>query len=433
MGDYAQVSAYPSHWEADVVLRDGAAAHLRPVSPDDADRMARLHASQSDSSIYLRYFTFKSALTEKELKRFTQVDHVDRVSLVVLLDEEIIGVGGYDRLDDDREAEVSFNISDAHQGRGIGSILLEHLAAAGREHGLEEFSAEVLPGNRKMLAVFSEAGYEVQRRFEDGVALLSFSIDPTDRSRAVMESREHRAEARSVGELLAPEHVAVIGASREYGSVGYHLLHNIVEGQVHRGRTLGQSRCDGDRRLPGPRVGGGHQAPGGPGGGRVPADRLAEVVADCGRSGVKGLLLITDGVPTGHQAEGDEVKDVLDQRELVRLARRWGMRLIGPASVGLIDADADISLNASLSPTLPIPGGWPCSASPPPSASRSTPRPIVANWASQRPSLPAIVLISPATTPCSTSRTMSPPVRWASTWSPSAIRASSPASLVGCR
>lgn len=356
MGDYAQVSAYPSHWEADVVLRDGAAAHLRPVSPDDADRMARLHASQSDSSIYLRYFTFKSTLTEKELKRFTQVDHVDRVSLVVLLDEEIIGVGGYDRLDDDREAEVSFNISDAHQGRGIGSILLEHLAAAGREHGLEEFSAEVLPGNRKMLAVFSEAGYEVQRRFEDGVALLSFSIDPTDRSRAVMESREHRAEARSVGELLAPEHVAVIGASREYGSVGYHLLHNIVEGRftgaVHSvnpdameiGGSLAHASVEDIKHQVDLAVV------------CVPADRLAEVVADCGRSGVKGLLLITDGVPTGHQAEGDEVKDVLDQRELVRLARRWGMRLIGPASVGLINTDADISLNASLSPTLPIPG-----------------------------------------------------------------------------
>src|SRR5690625_802609 len=142
MGDHAQLSGYPSHWEADVVLRDGAAAHLRPVSPDDADRMARMHAGQSDSSIYLRYFTFKSTLTDKELRRFTQVDHVDRVSLVVLLDEEIIGVGGYDRLDGGSEAEVSFNISDAHQGRGIGSILLEHLAAAGREHGLAQFSAE---------------------------------------------------------------------------------------------------------------------------------------------------------------------------------------------------------------------------------------------------------------------------------------------------
>ncbi|MFG0227224.1 hypothetical protein, partial [Streptococcus suis] len=89
----------------------------------------------------------------------------------------------------------------------------------------------VLPENRKMLAVFSEAGYEVQRRFEDGVVVLEFPIDPTEKSRAVMEAREHRAESRSVAELLTPSQVAVIGASREYGSVGYHLVHNLVEGR----------------------------------------------------------------------------------------------------------------------------------------------------------------------------------------------------------
>lgn len=354
MGDQGKTAAYPSHWEADVVLRDGAAAQLRPVSPQDAERMARMHAGQSESSIYLRYFTYKSTLTEKELHRFTTVDHQDRVSLVVLLDEEIIGVGGYDRIEGTAEAEVSFHISDTHQGRGLGSILLEHLAAAGREHGIEEFSAEVLPENRKMLTVFSEAGYEVQRKFEDGVVLLSFSIDPTEKSRAVMEAREHRAEARSVGDLLAPKQIAVIGASREYGSVGYHLLQNIVEGQFTGGvhsvnpeafelggspaySSLDHIKQDIDLAVV-----------------CVPAEHLAGVVTDCGRHGVKGILVITDGVPAaGTEHDGA----AFDQRELVRLARRWGMRVIGPASVGLINTDPEVSLNASLSPAMPIRGG----------------------------------------------------------------------------
>ncbi|NLS08795.1 GNAT family N-acetyltransferase [Nesterenkonia sp. MY13] len=350
MGETAKTSGYPAHWEADVVLRDGAAAHLRPVRPDDADRYARMHRRQSESSIYLRYFTYKSALTEKELERFTTVDHVNRVSLVVLLggssgEEEIIGVGGFDRIDDSTEAEVSFNIADQHQGRGLGSILLEHLTAAGREVGIEKFSAEVLPENRKMLTVFSEAGYEVQRKYEDGVVLLEFSIDPTDRSRAVMEAREHRAEARSVRELLNPDQVAVIGASREYGSVGYHLLQNIIEGQFSGGvhsvnpeafevggtpaySALEHIKQDIDLAVV-----------------CVPAEHLAEVVSDCGRNGVKGILVITGGI------------DGTDQRELVSQARRWGMRVIGPASVGLINTDPDVSLNASLSPTMPVPGG----------------------------------------------------------------------------
>ncbi|WP_120005343.1 bifunctional GNAT family N-acetyltransferase/acetate--CoA ligase family protein [Nesterenkonia muleiensis] len=344
MGEQPKVSAYPAHWEADVVLRDGAAAHLRPVGPGDAERLQRMHAAQSESSIYLRYFTYKSELTDKELKRFTNVDHINRVSLVVLLDEEVIGVGGYDRIDQTTEAEVSFNISDRHQGRGLGSILLEHLAAAGREHGIEHFSAEVLPENRKMLTVFSEAGYEVQRKFEDGVVLLEFSIDPTERSRAVMEAREHRAESRSVGELLAPQQVAVIGASREYGSVGYHLLQNLIEGRFTGGvhsvnpeafevggapaySSLAHIKQDIDLALV-----------------AVPAEHLPQVVADCGRHGVKGMLVVTS---TGTE----------EQRDLVRLARRWGMRVIGPASAGLINTSPDISLNASLSPTMPVPGG----------------------------------------------------------------------------
>ena len=344
MGEQPKVSAYPAHWEADVVLRDGAAAHLRPVGPGDAPRLQRMHETQSDSSIYLRYFTYKSSLTDKELDRFTNVDHLNRVSLVVLLDEEIIGVGGYDRIDQTPEAEVSFNISDQHQGRGLGSVLLEHLAAAGREHGIERFSAEVLPENRKMLTVFSEAGYEVQRKFEDGVVLLEFSIDPTERSRAVMEAREHRAEARSVGELLAPQQVAVIGASRQYGSVGYHLLQNLIEGRFTGGvhsvnpeafevggapayDSLEHIREDIDLAIV-----------------AVPDEHLPQVVSDCGRHGVKGLLVVTS---TGTE----------QQRELVRLARRWGMRMIGPASAGLINTEKDISLNASLSPTMPVRGG----------------------------------------------------------------------------
>ncbi|WP_300343153.1 GNAT family N-acetyltransferase [Nesterenkonia sp.] len=362
MGEQANVSGYPAHWEADVVLRDGAAAHLRPVSPEDAERLARMHEAQSESSIYLRYFTYKSTLSAKELKRFTTVDHQDRVSLVVVLggtggEEEIIGVGGYDRIEGTAEAEVSFHIADAHQGRGLGSILLEHLAAAGRERGIERFSAEVLPQNRKMLTVFSEAGYEVQRKYEDGVVLLQFSIDPTERSRAVMEAREHRAEARSVGELLAPEHVAVVGASRQYGTVGYHVLHNIIEGRFTGGvhsvnpeafevggaraySAVQQIKQDVDLAVV-----------------CVPAEHLAEVIADCGRSGVKGVLVLTDGVPTEQDPASRRAEGLLDQRELVTMARRWGMRVIGPASVGLINTDPDVSLNASLSPVMPLAGG----------------------------------------------------------------------------
>lgn len=350
MVEQREIGEYPAHWEADVVLRDGSTAHLRPIAPSDADALQRLHTSQSEASVYLRFFTYKSKLTPRELQRFTEVDHRDRVAMVVVRGGDIIGVGRYDRLDDPQEAEVAFNIADASQGKGVGSILLEHLAAAAREHGIERFSAEVLPENRKMLTVFAEAGYEVKRRFDDGVVMLEFPIDPTDKSRAVMESREHRAEARSLADLLAPTSVAVIGASREWGSVGYTLLENIIEGG-YTGAVYGINRealelagmvsYGSLAEVPG-HVDLAVVA--------VPQQELEGVVADCAANGVKGLLVVTGRFP-------DDAGDGLRrQRELVYLARSNGMRLIGPASLGIVNTDPGVSLNASMAPGMPVRG-----------------------------------------------------------------------------
>ena len=198
---------YPAGWEADVVLRDGGTAHLRPITPDDSAALARMHEAQSPESVYLRFFAPLPRLPQRDLDRFVNVDHRDRVALIMLIGDDIIGVGRFDRLND-TEAEVAFNIADAHQGRGVGSILLEHLAAAARESGIQRFTAEVLPQNRSMLQVFQAAGYEVSRGFDDGVVAVQFDIDPTARSIEVQASREHRAEALSVRTVLHPTSVA---------------------------------------------------------------------------------------------------------------------------------------------------------------------------------------------------------------------------------
>lgn len=337
---------YPSYWEADVILRDGGTAHLRPISPSDADAVQAFHIRQSQNSIYLRFFTYKAKLSARELKRFTEVDHRDRVAFVITRGTEIVGIGRYDRLDDPLEAEVAFNVSDSYQGRGLGSILLEHLATAARENGIRRFSAEVLPENRKMITVFAEAGYEVNRHFDDGVVMLGFDIDPTRKSRAVMEAREHRAEARSMAELLTPSSVAVIGASRERGSVGQALLEHLLDagftGRVFAVNpeafelngivshaTIGEVPEPVDLAVI-----------------AVPHDLVDTVVDDCARAGVKGLLIATAGY-------ADDDDGLLRQRALVRRARAHGMRVVGPASLGLVNTDPSIRLNASLAPDLP--------------------------------------------------------------------------------
>ncbi|MBT2250403.1 GNAT family N-acetyltransferase [Arthrobacter sp. BHU FT2] len=342
---------YPEHWEADVVLRDGGTAHLRPIHPSDADAIQTFHAGQSQNSIYMRFFAFKARLSAKELKRFTEVDYKDRVAFVITMRGEIIGIGRYDRLDDPTEAEVAFNIADAHQGRGIGSILLEHLAAAAHENGIQRFSAEVLPENRKMLMVFSDAGYDVKRHFDDGVVSLEFNIDPTEKSRAVMESREHRAEARSVRDLLTPSSVAVIGASRKWGTVGYQLLEHIIEGgfpgkvyainpeALELAGMLSYGRLT---EVPDP-VQLAVIA--------VPYEEVPQVVEDCAAAGVKGLVIASAGFAD------DGERGLQRQRNLVRQARASGMRVIGPASLGIINTHPEVSLNASMAPALARRGG----------------------------------------------------------------------------
>ncbi|TLM72565.1 bifunctional GNAT family N-acetyltransferase/acetate--CoA ligase family protein [Pseudarthrobacter sp. NamB4] len=351
MVDQPADGEYPEHWEADVVLRDGGTAHLRPIHPSDADAVQKFHMGQSQNSIYMRFFAFKAKLSNKELKRFTEVDYRDRVAFVITIGGEIVGIGRYDRLDDPTEAEVAFNIADAHQGRGIGSILLEHLAAAAHENGIRRFSAEVLPENRKMLMVFSDAGYDVKRHFDDGVVSLEFNIDPTEKSREVMESREHRAEARSVRDLLTPSSIAVIGASRKWGTVGYQLLEHIIEGgfpgpvyAINREalELAGMMSFAKLSDVPDP-VQLAVIA--------VPYEEVSAVVADCAAAGVKGLVIASAGFAD------DGERGLMRQRDLVRQARANGMRVIGPASLGIVNTHPGVSLNASMAPTLPLRGG----------------------------------------------------------------------------
>src|SRR5436305_7924102 len=203
---------YPAQWESDVVLSDGGTIHLRPIRPDDAPLVDALHNRLSPETVYLRFFTPLPRLTPALLKRFTNVDYADRLAMVAELGDDIVAVARYDRQPNTDEAEVAFVVEDAHQGRGIATVLLEYLAAAAKEQGITRFVAETLPNNQRMLGVFRDAGFGDERRFADGVVRVSFDIEPTESSLAARHERERRAAGRSVRRLLAPRSVAVIGA-----------------------------------------------------------------------------------------------------------------------------------------------------------------------------------------------------------------------------
>ncbi|MFJ4918341.1 GNAT family N-acetyltransferase [Streptomyces sp. NPDC088725] len=351
--------AYPSHWEADIVLRDGGTARIRPITTGDAKRLVSFYEQVSDESKYYRFFAPYPRLSDKDVHRFTHHDYVDRVGLAVTVGGEFIATVRYDRIDDRGmaatapadEAEVAFLVQDAHQGRGVASALLEHIGAVARERGIRRFAAEVLPANNKMIKVFRDAGYTQRRSFEDGSVRLTLDLEPTAESLAVQRGREQRAEARSVQRLLGPGSVAVVGTGRIPGGVGRTVLRNLLAAGF-TGRTYAVNHAfDADLReidgAPAVRSVAEIGAPVDLAILAVPAERVPDAVADCGEHGVQGLVVLS----AGYAESGDEGR--ARQRELVRQARSYGMRLIGPNAFGIINTSPQGRLNASLAPDPP--------------------------------------------------------------------------------
>ncbi len=376
---------YPRHWIADVLASDGGVVHLRPIVPDDADRIVAFHSTLSERTRYMRYFGPTPTLPPREVARMTTVDHQQRVAIVAVLGGEIIAVGIYEGLGFDgkpESAEVAFVVADEHQGRGLGPILLEHLAGAAAENGFTRFEAEVLSENPNMVAVFRDAGYQLARSFDGSTVHVEFLIDPTEALLSVRNARERASEARSVANLLRPTSVAVIGASTDPNKVGNALLANIIAG----GFTGPVFPVNGPARVeedPGP------TRPGVPGTGRerssnrrrtrerppsvrgirayetvrdipdpvdlavvaVPAARVDDVLDDCLVKGVRTLVVVSSGFGDSGEEEGLE-----NERRLVAQVREHGMRLVGPNALGVANNDPSIALNATLAPRIPAAG-----------------------------------------------------------------------------
>ena len=338
----------PSRWATTVVLGDGDAAYIRPLTPDDAPALLAFHERQSSDSVYRRFFSPKPTLSERELRHFTDVDMVDRVALAVELHDEFIAWASYERWAGRNEAEAAFMVDDEHHGRGIATLLLEHLAAIARSNGIDRFTAEVLADNRGMLSVFSKAGWPLGRRFESGVVDLDWELATTDEYRDSVERREQRADSRAVARILLPRAVAVIGASDRPDSVGNVLWHHVrrsVSVPVYpvnpRLEDLDGQRCFGSIADLPDDVSLAIIA--------VPARSLSSAIDACIAKRMRGAIVVTSLDST--------LGDDFDLERLVANARRNGLRIIGPSSMAVASLHEGSAIQASLvDVTLPAGG-----------------------------------------------------------------------------
>ncbi len=345
-------------FSADAVLRDGGSIHLRAIRPDDKQRLVDHFNHLSARSVYFRFFASKLRLTDAELARFTEVDFVNHVALVATLleegEEHLIGVARYIVLQRERgkplRAEVAFAVADAHQGRGIATLLLERLARFAQAGGIEEFEASVLGENNRMLEVFGASGFQVRRSIEGGVFHVTFPTAPTEAAEQASHARELLADAQSIRPFLNPGSVAVVGASARPGSIGNALVVNL--------RRCGFTGPIYPVHPEAKEIGGLAAYP------RVsaiphkvdlvviavPAAAVEEVVADASRAGVHGVVVISSGFA---EVSGEGRAAQARLRDLVRSS---GMRMIGPNCLGVLNTDPAVSLNATFAPHWPPAG-----------------------------------------------------------------------------
>ncbi|MCQ4084806.1 GNAT family N-acetyltransferase [Streptomyces sp. RB6PN25] len=342
------MSAVTTSRRSYALLADGTTIEIRPVEPDDLKMVRRFNRAMSPDNLYLRFFSISRRAAEQEAQRVCRPPDPDHVALLAWLGDRVVGIASYERTATAGVAEVAFAVADDLHGHGIATLLLEHLVSIGRARHVEAFCAQTLAENSAMLRVFADAGLSVERRLEGNVVEVTMPIPKVaalteaDAYLDAVSRRESLADIESLRPLLRPVSVVVVGASRRPGTVGRSILHNIISGgysgRVYavnpHAKRLGAIRClPSVADLPEP-VDLAVVA--------VPPASVPGVAEECGRRGVRGLVVITSAL------------DARQGEELLTACRRHSMRLVGPNCFGI--AVPGISLDATFAAAHPAPG-----------------------------------------------------------------------------
>ena len=328
------------------LLADGTTIEIRPAGPGDFDAVKAMHEAMSPDNTYMRFFNISRLAAETEARRICREPVPGRMTLLAISDGEVVGAASYVS-EVPGQAEVAFAVADHMHNRGVATLLLEHLVSFARSHQITTFTAETLTENKAMLNVFADAGLPVDRHYEDGVFKLTFPLPSADTGLTLdsyltaVTERERRADAASLRHVLAPESVAVIGASRRRGTVGRAILDNIRAGPYAgrlytvnpRARQIGGERCLSSALDLPEAVDLAVIA--------VPVAAVLDVAERCGQRGVRALVVITAGLDTAACAD------------LLAVCRRHGMRLVGPDCFGVAVPGIGLDATFAASPARP--------------------------------------------------------------------------------
>ena len=343
-----QIDPLPA--QADALLRDGRIVSIRRCEAADRLALRDLFERSSPASRYLRFFSAGASL-EAEIERLLRIDPGHNLALAAEQAGIILGVASYDRIDD-RRAELAIFVDDAWQGEGVGTMLLEHLSAAGRRAGIDELVGDVLTINAKMLKVRASLASGDSHATPHDAAVVRISIPtlPNDAALAAAGERDRTAEHRSLRPLLAPKSVAVIGAGRGRHGIGREVLRGLVRAGF-TGRLYPvnphAAELDGLQVYPSVAAIGEHVdlamvA--------VPSTAVPSVIQECAAAGVNAAVVLSAGL--AEEGPGG----ALIQDQMVQTGRAGGLRLVGPNCLGIINADPLVRLIATFAPVVPPSG-----------------------------------------------------------------------------
>ena len=333
--------------DGDVVLRDGSTVHIRVMTQADEAGLCALLNSLSEDSRWLRFYCSQnSAGLAAEAHREVNLDHAFGLIACSGDEQRVVGHAFYVAIDEQR-AEVAFTIANDFQGRGLGAILLCQLADVAAANGIKMFEADVVAANHAMVHVFRASGFPIEVTANAGQLQVVFPTSFTDEARKQFERRESIASVNALKLFFEPRAMAVIGASRQRGTIGGELFHNLLsygfKGAVYPVNPAA-SEIESVRAYPSIEA---IPVPVDLAVIVVPAAQVIEVASACARKGVKALVVISAGFSeTGKEGKARQV-------ELMNVCRGAGMRLIGPNCMGITNTNPAVLLDATFAPGVP--------------------------------------------------------------------------------
>lgn len=335
-----------------LVLADGRSVAVRVAGAGDRDRVAELIAGLSPRSRALRFGAGRRGLLPHEAAAMAAPPGPEGLGLVALAGpgpDRAVALARYDRRAGAPEAELSVAVADAWQGIGVGTGLVERLLARAGADGLDALWALVMPQNRAMLGVLRGLGCDIEERLRPGEVIVRLPTGVDDDLEDAAIARFAGAAAASLGPLMRPRSIAVVGASRSPDAPGGAVLRALLESPSVRVAAVNRA---------GASVAGVPAAPSLAAVAEpvdlavvaVPAAEVLAVARQAVSRGVRALVVVTSGFSeTGARGAGTEA-------ELLHVARTGGMRLVGPNCLGVSSGDPAAPFNATFAPVAPPAG-----------------------------------------------------------------------------